>query len=1134
VTDLRLLPSLAAVWAGSIAGARLPRDAWIAVAAVLLGVSVVSAMRPRLQARWIIAAACLCGAAAVLGAGARTEVRKDDLLGRLAARGAEVSLDVVVTGDPVRLDGSVLGAHRVSGGLLVPVRAEVIAIGPAVTRIRHPVTVLATDKGWLGRLPGDRLRLAARLGPPRRHQPVAAIARAHGPPVLLGRAGAVQRLAGRLRAGLRDAADDVPADARGLLPGLVIGDTSRLPDDLREDFLVTGMTHLVAVSGSNAAIILGLALLLARRAGASVGMSAGLGGLALVFFVVLARPSPSVLRAAAMGGIGLMAMVTGRGRAGLPALAGAALVLVLLDPGLALSAGFALSSAATAGLILLAPRWRARLAQKWPGWLADAVAVPLAAQVACLPVIVGLFGEVSLVAVPANLLAIPAVGVATVAGVATALIAPLSLPLARVVAWAAAVPALWLAWVARTFAEVPGARVSWPSGVVGAVAMTMTLCATPWVCRRRTPRRVVATSAAAALLAVVTARAVLPGWPPSGWQLAVCDVGQGDGMVVRGRSAVLVVDTGPEPEAMRDCLDDLGVGDVSSLVLTHLHADHVEGVPGALQGRTVAEIVTGPLDEPAEEWSRVRRWASGRQVSIRRAGAGERWMVGDIAVTVLGPAAPFRGTSSDPNNSSLVLAVQVGGTRMLLTGDIEQPAQRAVLAAASPEQLRADVLKTAHHGSSRQVEEFAATVGASVAVTSVGADNPYGHPAPATMTALRGLGLRSFRTDQHGDVVVGRGRDASLFGAARRRGPPQRASAAESMFTLARRVRSPSLFCPVARAPPAAACDPGRVSIAPLTLITGDEELLVTRAVSKIVAAARAVDRDVDVRDLDAASLDPASLLDLATPSLFGEQRVVVVRLDAKLDDEVRDAILAFLPLAGAELALVVVHPGGNTGKRIVDACKAAGAVAVSCSGTSGLKGMKLADYVQGFVRSEMEELGYRLPAAAAAALIDAVGSDLRELAAACAQLCADVGGAVDEAAVRRYFSGRAEVTGFDLADRATEGNVAAALVELRLALQGGLDPVLVVSALSRQLRTVARVASAGRGTPDDLGRRLGIHPFAVKKAQKQARGWSPESLTAAHEVVAVADEEVKGGGTDPVFAVERAVRQVAELGAGR
>ncbi len=802
MTDLRLVPALVAAWLGAVAGARLPRPTWLGAAAALLALGITAAVRPRLPARWVVVAGCVCGAASLVGAGSRAVVRADDLLARLAARGAEVSLDVVVTGDPVTLDGSVRGAHRFTGGLLLPVRAEVVAIGAEATSLRHPVTLLARGDGWLGRLPGERLRVQARLAPAREHDPVAAVARAHGAPVRLARAGPLQRVAGRLRTGLRDAADGLPTDARGLLPGLVIGDTSRLPDDLREDFRVTGMTHLVAVSGSNAALFLALALLLARRTGASVVVTAVIGGLALVFFVVLARPSPSVLRAAVMGGIGLVALVTGRGRAGFPALAGAALVLVLVDPGLALSAGFALSSAATAGLVLLAPRWRVRLAARLPEWLADAVAVPLAAQVACLPVLVGLFGEVSLVAVPANLLAIPAVGLATVLGVVTALLAPVAFPVARLLALVAAAPTLWLAWVARTFAAVPNARAPWPTGLLGALLMCALLTGAPRAWRRRTTRRVTATALPAVLLALAAARAVLPGWPPPGWLLAACDVGQGDGLVVRGRSAVLVVDTGPEPDAISRCLDDLGVGDISSLVLTHLHADHVEGLPGALGGREVAEIVTGPLDEPVEEWIRVRRWAGDERVVIRRAAAGERWAVGDITVTVLGPAAAYRGTASDPNNSSLVLAVEVGGTRLLLTGDIETPAQQAVLAATSPAELRADVLKTAHHGSSRQVEGFAAQVGASVAVTSVGADNPYGHPAQATMSALDALGLRSFRTDRHGDVVVGRGRAGELFAATRRGKPADFPPRGMSLFQAGRRAAAPELFCRTPRGPP--------------------------------------------------------------------------------------------------------------------------------------------------------------------------------------------------------------------------------------------------------------------------------------------------------------------------------------------
>jgi len=789
MTDLRLVVPLAGAWLGCLAGLRSPA---LAAAVPLLAAAVVASYVRRVGVpRRAMLAGLVCLLAGAVAAAARADAVDDGPLRRLAERRAEVTLEVVVTGDPVRLDGAVVGARRLAGAVVVPARAELVTIGVDGLRTRLPVTVLGHGSGWSALLPGERVRVQARLGLPRERDPVAAVARAHGGPVRLRAPGLAQRAAGRLRQGLRDATAGLPADARGLVPGLVIGDTSRLEDDLAEDFRATGMTHLVAVSGSNCAIFLAAALLLARWCRAPRWATAGAGAVALAGFVLVARPTPSVLRAAVMGGLALLAMLTGRDRAGLPLLCGSALLLLLLDPGLADSAGFALSVAATAGLVVLAPPWRKRLATRLPRPLADAVAVPLAAQVACLPVLVGLFGRVSLTAVPANVLAMPAVAFATVAGVVTALLAPVALPVARVVAWAAGVPALWLGLVARTFAGLPGAGLPWPRGAVGAVVMVALLVAAPVAARADIVRRVAITVVPVVWLAAVGARAVLPGWPPAGWVLVACDVGQGDGLVVRGASATLVVDTGPDPDLMRDCLDDLGVRRVNAVVLTHLHADHVEGLPGVLGGRSVAEVVTGPLDEPAEEWARVQGWAARRGVPVRQASAGERWAVGDVAVEVLAPERAFRGTESDPNNSSLVLSVVVGQLRLLLTGDIEAPAQQAVLDALPRQTLRADVLKVAHHGSAKNLSAFAERVGASVAVTSVGADNPYGHPAPSTMTMLRGLGLTSLRTDRDGDVAVGVRREGGVFTLARR-GPP---AAALPPRQLRRALAAPKLFC---------------------------------------------------------------------------------------------------------------------------------------------------------------------------------------------------------------------------------------------------------------------------------------------------------------------------------------------------
>ncbi|MFC7480741.1 ComEC/Rec2 family competence protein [Luedemannella flava] len=312
------------------------------------------------------------------------------------------------------------------------------------------VVVLATDVGWASLLPGQRVRTVARLAEPRPGDLTAAVLRVRGAPEHLGEPPWAQRAAGRLRAGLQDAAQPLPDEPGGLLPGLVIGDTSRLDQALAEDFRATGLTHLVAVSGANVAIILAVVLAVCRRCRAGPWVCVAVCALVLVGFVILARPSPSVLRAAAMGAVGLLALGTGRRRAAAPTLAAAVFVLVLVDPDLARDPGFALSALATGGLILLAPRWRDALAaRRVPGVLAEALAVPAAAQVACGPVVAALSGTVSAVAVPANMLAVPAVAPATLLGVLAATVSPVCPPLAEFLAWLASWPARWLVAIAH-------------------------------------------------------------------------------------------------------------------------------------------------------------------------------------------------------------------------------------------------------------------------------------------------------------------------------------------------------------------------------------------------------------------------------------------------------------------------------------------------------------------------------------------------------------------------------------------------------------------------------------------------------------------------------------------------------------
>lgn len=280
-----------------------------------------------------------------------------------------------------------------------------------------------------------------------------------GPPTVLGPPSAIQRAAEHVRARLRAAVGRLPPDQRGVLPGMVVGDTSRLAPELADDFQTAGLTHLLVVSGANLAIVIGAVLGLCRFAGLGHRRAPPVAVLAVFAFVVVARPEPSVLRATVMGLIGLLALFTGRRRQGIPALAAAVLLLVLIDPELARSYGFALSVLATAGLLVLAPPWRDRLARRLPGPLADALAVAAAAQVAVAPVLVMLSGEIGVLAVVANLLAAPAVAPATLLGALAAVTAPASLPLARVIVWPAGLAVAWIIRVARTTADLPYATI---------------------------------------------------------------------------------------------------------------------------------------------------------------------------------------------------------------------------------------------------------------------------------------------------------------------------------------------------------------------------------------------------------------------------------------------------------------------------------------------------------------------------------------------------------------------------------------------------------------------------------------------------------------------------------------------------
>ncbi|MGH4028234.1 ComEC/Rec2 family competence protein [Actinomycetota bacterium Odt1-20B] len=648
---------------------------------------------------------------------------------------------------------------------------------------------------WLKLLPSTRIQVRARLAPPLEEgAQYAAVARVTGRPVgptVLSGPSRPQRLAGTLRSGLRKATEGLPADGRALVPGLVIGDTSRVPPELADAFRATDLTHLLAVSGANLTIVLALLIGppgsaqlaerrgLAPRLGIPLRATALLGGGLTLGFVVVCRPDPSVLRAAACGGIVLLALATGRRRSLIPALAAAVLALVLYDPWLSRSYGFLLSVLATGALLTLAPKWSDALERRRvPPRLAAALAAAAAAQAVCAPVVVVLAARVSLVAVPCNLLAEFAVAPATVLGFAALAAAPVAMPVARALARGAGWPAGWIADIARTGAALPGGGVDWPGGWAGGLLLVL-VTAVVVLFGRKLPRHPLIAVACALLLVLIVVQPapltrVFTGWPPPGWRYAMCDVGQGDAMVLAaGAGAGVVVDAGPDPVPVDRCLRSLGVTRVPLVLLTHFHADHVAGLEGVLRGRSVGVIQTTGYEEPQGQAAFVRERAAAHHVPVIRAVAGERRRAGALDWRVLWPQPPPGPPPDGPNDASVTLLVRTAGLTLLLLGDLEPPAQRALLRTPALASLPpVDVLKVAHHGSAYQDPLLLRRVAPRLALISCGADNPYGHPSRRTVAALAAGGARVLRTDRDGSIAVagraGKGGAAQQWGVATR------------------------------------------------------------------------------------------------------------------------------------------------------------------------------------------------------------------------------------------------------------------------------------------------------------------------------------------------------------------------------
>lgn len=694
---------------------------------------------------------CVLAFTILLGSGvmslrqmALTDSTTQDLIGKVS------TIQFQVSTDPTKTKARVFGTAQAPTNYSFLATALTIETAGRKFRLRVPIRVMTTNRKITDVLPGQILASSGTLIKSKE-------ARVVGLFILRGKltiSTSASRWAislGAIRADFRALAHG--DDAGALIPGMVLGDTSLQSQQLRDDMRRSGLTHLVAVSGANFAIISLFALWCMQWFFRSLRMRLILTSLVLASFIALVRPSPSVLRAAAMASVVLVARGIGKRSDAIPALGFAMAAVVIGDPWQARDPGFALSVLATAGLLLLAPRIATWLGRFIPARLANAMSLPTAAVLMCAPVLVALSGYLGLMTVFANLLVAPVVAPITVFGFIAALLSPVLPGVSSALLAFIAYPSEWIVGVAHWAAKFPVLQISTGlGGFIGGLVAILFVVALMLLWR--THRMLIAISVSLILFLAWNSQ-----WPGGDWQLANCDVGQGDSLVINlGSHQGLVIDAGPDATLEDRCLTQLGIRTIPVLVLTHFHADHVEGLAGLIRGRTVGQIWVSNNNDPIFESNRVRGWVGNNQlIAVKKGATFDLPSVrGPIRIKVLWPAnsphisTGVGATGSMINNSSVVLEIISPDFSLLAAGDVEPAAQTEIL----PLLRHVDIYKVSHHGSAHQVKEFMERLSPDLSIISVGEGNPYGHPAAQTLATLDRLRSRIYRTDKNGAIAI--------------------------------------------------------------------------------------------------------------------------------------------------------------------------------------------------------------------------------------------------------------------------------------------------------------------------------------------------------------------------------------------
>ena len=631
--------------------------------------------------------------------------------------GKSVEITAVVSTDAHALAPRVIGTQFAEQSYSALVRVNEITAGTHHYRLRSPARLISSEADFKEILPGQIIRVQVLVQPSKEGR-VAALLINKGSFAVVSQPSRWAKFLDRIRDGLRAASEG--GDSGALIPGMVLGDTSLQSATFKNEMRRSGLTHLVAVSGANFAIVSTFILYLMQFVFRKIPLRLGATAIFLISFIALVRPSPSVLRAAAMAAVLLIAQGTHRGRDSLPALGFAIAAVVVADPWQVRDPGFALSVLATAGLLIAAPRLVEKFSSVMPKPLAIVIATPLAATLFCSPVIVAISGQLSLMSIVANVLVAPAVAPITIVGFVAALISPVLPSLSHLLLWCVKPLAAFVAWIASVISDY--SVITFATGAKGFFIIAGVLAVGYF-----SNRKIVITA-----LLILIAISWLLRFPGSDWQIANCDVGQGDSMVVNlGNHRAIVIDTGPDPIAEDRCLHQLGVKKIELLILTHVHADHVGGVDGAIRDRTV-----------------VAQWFGNVRAGTRATFASDR---GPVTVDVLWPQGQWADEQiSDPNNSSIAVVLRTPDFSLFAGGDMEPLTQAQI----APLVGRVDIYKVCHHGSKFQDESFTRALSPTISVISVGEGNSYGHPAPETIQSLTRLGSRVLRTDLDGAIAI--------------------------------------------------------------------------------------------------------------------------------------------------------------------------------------------------------------------------------------------------------------------------------------------------------------------------------------------------------------------------------------------